>query len=379
MASPSGSNPVSAHVMAHRDRITEAWRQRVLAIPELARLPPAAISDHMPEFLTELATWIGGDHDAAPRAFDKLVQGHALQRLGHGVDLSVLLEEYAILREVILVDLLAVPSDDVLRQALIQLHQALDLAISESLRQFTLRREQLREQFVGILAHDLRNPLQALMMGAESILVNPDCGQPSHARLAAAVRRGGDRMARMIRDLADFARGHLGGGIPAVPQTCDMGDICREAVDELRASHPDRDLRLSAPGQLVGSWDRDRVLQAISNLVANALVHGEDPITVRVFEEPDRQHVVTDVHNRGVAIPPAQLHTLFDPFSRGSKARRGGLGLGLYIVQQIALAHGAACNVTSADDDGTRFTIRWPRTPLSEVPRPYQETVDPRG
>ena len=354
-------------VAEHRARITEIWRTRAATIPEIAGLPPAVLIDHLPEFLHELAKWVDGERESRDRAYLHLTQGHALQRLGHGVDLGTLLVEYQLLREVILTEVLASVGDDA--AGIIGVNRAMDLAVSEAVRRFAMHREEVRERFVGILGHDLRNPLMALTLAAETILATPSCTQPAHARLAAAIRKGGERMSRMIGDLVDFALGQLGGGIPAVPAASDMGDICREAVDELRATHPDRDIKLETKGDLRGSFDRDRLLQVISNLVANALVHGHDPITVRTYETGDREFVVTEVHNAGPPIPEETIATIFDPFRRGARAKRGGLGLGLYIVQQIALAHGARCNVES-NDKGTTFRINWPRTPLEEVARP---------
>lgn len=359
-------------IRTRRAQITEAWRKRVSTLPNVSRIPSPSVADHIPEFLHELATWLAGKTESPSQAYGRLVQGHALQRLSYGISLATLLDEYMILREVILTELLAVESDADVRAALVDVNLALDGAIAQSVHAFAARREEVRERFVSILGHDLRNPLQALMLGAEQILANPACGQPAHARLASAIHRGADRMARMIRDLVDFALGHLGGGIPTVLATCDMGEICRECVDELRAAHPDRTLALSVRGDLKGSWDRDRVLQLISNLVSNALVHGHDPISVKVWEEADREAVVVAVHNGGPPIPADAVPTLFEPFRRGAKASRGGLGLGLYIVNQIALAHGATVEVTSTVEEGTMFTLRWPRTPLTVVPRPDQ-------
>ena len=354
-------------IVEHRAQITSIWRRRAETIPEIASLPPGVLVDHLPEFLHELARWVDGEREARDRAYLHLTQGHAMTRLGHGVDLGTLLVEYQILREVLLTEILAnVPTD---ANGIVGVNRALDLAVSEAVRRFALHRDEIRERFIGILGHDLRNPLMALTLAAETILATPNCTQPAHARLASAIRKGGDRMSRMISDLVDFALGQLGGGIPAVPQSCDMGEICREAADELRATHPDRDIKLELRGDLRGAFDRDRLVQVISNLVANALVHGHDPIVVRVYESDDRQFVVTDVHNAGPAISAETIATIFDPFRRGAKAKRGGLGLGLYIVQQIALAHGAHCTIES-NEQGTTFRIPWPRAPLDQVSRP---------
>jgi signal transduction histidine kinase len=362
-------------LIANRAEITDEWRRRVAALPGLARLPTSALVDHLPEFLYELAQTSDGDSEAARRACERLINGHALQRLGFGVDLATLLEEYAVLRQVILAHLLDAVPADCQREELLMLDRALDLALVGSVRTFAARRDELREQFVGMLAHDLRSPLQALTIGAEKILRQAACGVPGHERAAAAIRRSAERMRRLISDVIDFARGQLGGGIPAVPVTCDMGEVCREVVDEARVTHPARELSVVASGDLIGSWDRDRLLQALTNLVSNALLHGDDPIELRAFEGSDRQSVTTEVHNAGPPIPDDVMPTLFDPFHRGKAAKPGGLGLGLFIVQQIALAHGAECRVRSSAGEGTTFSIRWPRAPLTEVPRPYQSAA----
>jgi signal transduction histidine kinase len=372
MSEDAALGEIGRRLIARRAEITEEWRHRAAALPELARLPPSAIVDHMPEFLYELAYASAGSSEAARRAYERLIGGHTLQRLGFGVELATLLEEYAVLRQVILAHLLRAGPAELHQDDLLQLDRTLDLAIIGSVRTFAARRDELRDQFVGMLAHDLRSPLQALIIGAETILRQADCGVPGHERAAAAIRRSADRMRRLISDVIDFARGQRGGGIPAVPVTCDMGEICREVVDEVRVAHPARALTIVASGDLIGSWDRDRLLQALSNLVSNALIHGSDPVEIRAFEEPDRQSVTTEIHNAGPPIPDDVMPTLFDPFRRGKAAKPGGLGLGLFIIQQIALAHGAECRVRSSAGEGTTFWIQWPRAPLSEVPRPYQ-------
>jgi signal transduction histidine kinase len=375
MSEPPALRAIGRELVASRAEIIEDWRRRIAELPELRRLPDSAIVDHMPEFLYELARAIVGDPDATQQVYERIISGHALQRLGFGVSLATLLEEYAALRQVILAHLLRAAPVESLREELLELDRTLELAIGGSIRAFAAQRDEQREHFISVLGHDLRGPLQALSMGAENILRRPDCGEPLHARAAAAMRRSAERMGRLISDVIDFARGKLGGGIPSVPQTCDMGEVCREVVDELLVAHPDRQLSLLLDGDLVGSWDRDRVVQAIANLVANALAHGADPITVRAFVAPDRQTVTTEVHNHGPAIPPEMIPHLFDAYRRGKTSAPGGLGLGLYIVQQIALAHGGECFVRSTEEEGTTFSIQWPRAPLGEVPRPYQLVV----
>jgi signal transduction histidine kinase len=146
-----------------------------------------------------------------------------------------------------------------------------------------------------------------------------------------------------------------------------MGEICRSAVEEISAAHPQRSIELSLRGDLRGTFDRERVLQAIGNLLGNALQHGEDPIRVAAWESDQRDGLFTRVANRGAPIPTAILPRLFEPFVEAGGENRRGLGLGLYIVAQIARAHGATCKVSSTDEE-TAVTVHWPRSPRGETP-----------
>ena len=327
------SSAVTRFIAEHRTQIAAAWRAQGATITESAA---RTIVDHLHAFLV----------DRDPE---------------HLHDWE--LEQIPALREALLTVLLAHGPDD--PRGIVDVNRALDVALAEAL-QHAAHREELRERFVGILGHDLRNPLMALTLAAEAILATP-CPQHTHARHALAIRNGGERMSRMIGAIVDFAHGQLGGGIPVAPRACDMGSLCREVVDELRATNPDRDIRLATAGQLAGSWDRDRVAQVISNLVANAIVHGEDPTTARVFETDDGNYVVTEIHNEGPPIGGDALEVLFDPFRR-AKTKKSGLGLGLYIVQQITHAHGGRCTVASTPETGTTFTISWPRSESANIP-----------
>jgi signal transduction histidine kinase len=314
----------------------------------------------MPEFLDALASWIDGDHHAAQRGYDALAAGHAEQRLGVGIPIETLTVEYSVLREVLGRHLAGQDPAELLR-----VHAGLDVAICQAITRYVAARDQIRERFVSVLGHDLRNPLGAIQMAATTLAGVEGLGARER-RLAGTIQRSALRMQRMIEDVIHFARVHLGRGMPSAPTRCDLGEIAQQAVDELCTVHPSRDVRIALRGDLAGTWDRDRVFQAVSNLVANAIQHGEDPIEITVGEEPGGRAVVLEVANRGAAISGEELAHLFDPF-RAAPHSRAGLGLGLYIVQQIALAHGATCDA-AARGGRTVFTIRWPRVPLDESP-----------
>src|SRR6185436_6215774 len=218
------------------------------------------------------------------------------------------------------------------------------------------RTARFREHFVGIVSHDLRNPLTAIVTSAELLLRYGELPE-RQARVVARIASSGDRMARMIDDLLDFARSRLGGEFPMHARRIDLRQVCEQTVEELEFAYT-RQVKLDAQGDLWGDWDPDRIAQVVSNLVGNALQHSDGEVTVTLRAEKD--FVVLETHNGGPPIPPEVLPHVFEPGRRGD-ARSGGLGLGLFIVQQIVLAHGGSIEVTSNDEKGTTFTLALPR------------------
>jgi signal transduction histidine kinase len=267
------------------------------------------------------------------------------------------MREYAKVRFVLMRGLMNVPAR---RESLLLLHEGMDRAIGAAIDRYSQRREEVRARFISILGHDLRDPLSTVMVSTE-VLATSDGVSAEHRAILGRMARACDRMQRMIGEVLDFARGHLGGGIPANPTLNDMAAICRTVVDDALATHADRTIKLETSGDLRGPFDRDRVTQALGNLVGNAIQHSQGPIEVRAHESEDRGHVITTVTSHGAAISPEVKARLFDPFARGDDSTaHHGLGLGLYIVQQITLAHGGMIDVTS-DAAATSFSIRWPR------------------
>jgi signal transduction histidine kinase len=220
------------------------------------------------------------------------------------------------------------------------------------------------EMFVGILGHDLRNPLSAIATAAS--LLGRRADSDKVAKPAIRILNSAGRMGRMIDQLLDFTRIRLGKGIPIEQSETNLAEVCRLAIDELESGGQAGKIQLEATGDPVGRWDADRLLQLASNLLSNALAHGTgcEPIVVRV-DGSDRSGVVLEVQNAG-SVPTEVIPVLFEPFRSGSnekQARSNGLGLGLFISQQIAISHAGTIEVISSEADGTRLCVRLPRNP----------------
>ena len=233
-------------------------------------------------------------------------------------------------------------------------------------RELKERTEALRlnEMYMAVLSHDLRSPLTAILTAA--MVLQRDPGSDKVQTLASQVQSSGRRMGRMIEDLLDVARVRQAGGMPLNPAPVLLSELVQLAVEELQESASQCPIQVSAQGDLKGQWDAERLLQVASNLLGNAVQHGKPgtPVIVQM-DGTMAQSVVLEIANEG-SIPQALLPQLFNPFrERSHKAGRNqGLGLGLYIVQQIVLAHGGSIEVDSSDGR-TCFRVRLPRTPLA--------------
>jgi PAS domain S-box-containing protein len=242
-----------------------------------------------------------------------------------------------------------------------------DITTQKQAEQSLERDITFREQLLAVLGHDLRNPLGAISASAFLLSRAQELGAREQ-QAVERIRRSAARMARLVDDILDFARSRLGGGIPVTRKHMNMEEVCRATLEELQVTYPERQLRLEAQGDTRGEWDPDRVAQVLSNLVFNALQHGkpDTPVHTRLRRVGDE--VLLEVHNEGEPVPAELLPHLFDPFKRRPEdlrpheGRSGtrSLGLGLHIVQQIALAHGGDVEVRSSAEEGTRFTVHWP-------------------
>jgi signal transduction histidine kinase len=310
----------------------------------------------MPQIVEELAAEvIRGDTSGS---LHELAGRHALLRYRGGYNLRQVLLEYQVLRHTIQVLHARYEKDHATNlQRFAVLDQFVDAAIGDAVEQYTDVHDHTRDVFVAALGHDLRNPLQAILSAATLIAR----GGPDPAKSAALIERSARRMDRLISDLLDFARARLGGEIPIARADHDLRPVVQRVVEEVVAANPDRSITCladRAPGDFRGEFDADRVAQAVSNLASNAVQHGEDPIVVELVDEGAK--VAVAVRSRG-SIPADVRPGLFKPFQSGGDSK--GLGLGLYVVHEIARAHGGDVVVTS-DGGETAFRLVLPRRPL---------------
>jgi len=217
-----------------------------------------------------------------------------------------------------------------------------------------------RDQMMGVLGHDLRNPLNVVRLSAQTLLARGDVPE-AHLRMIRRMLSNADRIDRMVHDLLDYTRAR-GGELALARTPCALADICREVVDAMETLHPARTFRLViGPRDTEGEWDRDRIVRALSNLMTNAVNYGDPSSEVTLFVDGQDELVLVRVHNRGNPIPAELQPRIFEPFTRAdSAADREGLGLGLFIVREIVRGHGGTVEVAS-NEQGTTFTVRLSR------------------
>ncbi|PDS38939.1 PAS domain-containing sensor histidine kinase [Rhizobium anhuiense] len=243
---------------------------------------------------------------------------------------------------------------------LVDARAAADAASAMVKSQLELEQEtaELREQFIAILGHDLRNPLASIAAAARMLRKEEQTDRAT--KILDLMQGSVIRMSGLIDNVLDFARGQLGGGITLKRQVEDLEPILRQVIDELRSSHPDRAIEVSIEFDGPINCDSGRIGQLVSNLLGNALTHGMPDEPVRFSAATDEQRLELWIANGGAPISSDAMTGLFQPFFKGEAGTsQRGLGLGLHIASEIARAHGGTIMVSS-DDEETRFTFVMP-------------------
>jgi signal transduction histidine kinase len=336
-----------------------------------------ALVDHASEMLTviaedlktpqnksEQAAKSKGDAPAAGPPVSTAAEKHAKGRAESGFTLDEMVAEYRALRASVVhlwtKEKGEIKSTDL--EDLIRFNEAIDQSLTESITQFTEDLDNSKELFLGMLGHDLRTPIGAILTSATFMVETKELVEP-HLTLTKRIVSSAGRMNQMVGALLDFTRSRLGGGIPIVRAPMNMGKTVHDVVSEIEAATPGRRIEVSARGSLKGEWDCGRMSQVLTNLIGNALEHGSQGTGVTVDVLATEKELTIAVHNRGPAIPEEQLDGIFVAMKQktGTDASSGNLGLGLYIADQIIRAHNGRIAVESSEDRGTTFTVHLPR------------------
>jgi signal transduction histidine kinase len=218
-----------------------------------------------------------------------------------------------------------------------------------------------KETFLGILGHDLRNPLNTIMTTVDLMILRGEVPADICKRLER-ISVSGTRMKRMIDQLLDMTRARLGGGFSLELRDQAVLPLVAKIVEEVQVAQPSRAIELRGDATCRAAVDGDRLEQVVSNLLGNAIRHGDPSLPITITLARRATHLGLIVHNHGPVIPDELLHDLFDPFTRGKLAQRSsdGLGLGLYISERIVAAHGGRIDVRSAPATGTEFEVVLP-------------------
>ncbi len=405
---------LSAFITANTPQIVSEWEDFARSlIPSATDMTPLALRNHIQEILA----FIVNDMESAQTSKEQIekshgegkqkrerepsaAETHAALRLAGGFNLDQMVSEYRALRASILKlwkearkkawveaqkesqnktqNETKKEYDDGGLQELTRFNEAIDQTLTESVSHYAKKLSDSKDLFLGILTHDLRNPLGA-MLGATELIPRIGPLNERQTVLISQVVESGARINEIINHLLDITKARFGSGLPVRRSHMDMGFVAQQLVDEMRVQYPDRKFVLEVSGKTEGNWDKARLGQVFSNLIGNAVQYSFKDSPIRVTLKGCPEDVVLCVHNEGIPIPEDKIATIFDSFVRVTGAdeehktrETTNLGLGLYITNEIVTAHGGEISVESSEEGGTTFTAHFPR----KVVASHEEKAD---
>lgn len=373
---------LSDFISENMESIVQAWEDFARTIdPPALTMDKKALRDHASAMLKVISRDLAAGQTALEQSEkskghglrgtdDTAAESHAEVRLLAGYTIEQIVSEFRALRASVLRlwSNSAQKRHDIDAVDIIRFNEAIDQALAESVDRYAKAVKKSQNLFLSILGHDLRDVLEASILGA-SLIMSTTYIASKHNEVATQIFKDGRRMQKLVNDLLDFARTQLGSTLPIKVTKTDIVNLCLGAVEELRRNYPGRSIEVIARGDREGMWDAARIAQVFSNLIGNALQHGaqDKPVTVRLDCESDE--IVAKIENKGAAIDRDRMHSIFEPLLRFTE--KGGidprseasLGIGLYITREIVQAHKGVIQVDSSDGEGTTFTFRLPRYP----------------
>jgi signal transduction histidine kinase len=307
---------------------------------------------------------------AALGAPQTLAAAHGALRHAAGFDIAQVVSEYRALRAGVLAlwrRTVSTRSRAPAIEEIARFNEAIDQALAESVQRYSSAVAASRDLFLAVLGHDLRSPLQGIEM-ASSVLALPTVSDSVRLQTALRVKRASKTMGRLIADLLEYTRSRLGSGITIERSACDLRQVCEEAIDAVKAIAPDQEIVQHLSGDLQLWADCARLQRLLSNLLNNAVQHGDQGAPVALGARGEEDGVVMTVANAGKPIPAEALRDIFEPLvqvpastSDPDRRPKSNAGLGLFIAREIVLGHDGTIDVQSSAEAGTVFTIRLPR------------------
>ena len=370
---------LSEFILSNMNEILAEWESFAGAILPAADLDKLALRDHAPEILKAIAL----DMETTQTDFEQAekskglapirdpetaAETHSTQRLRTGFNQVQVVSEYRALRaSVIRLWLASSPQPDAsdLYQ-LTRFNEGLDQALGESTMRFMQEVESARDFALAVLAHDLRNPLNAVVTSAECLKIAKARDDETITTLSSIIFDSGMQMSKLIDTLLDFTGTRLGRSLSVKREPMCLRPILESTVASFSAAHPNRTIKLTCNEEAQCAGDEVRIRQMLSNLVANAIQHGAETSPIVITSWIESGEIVIQVHNDGPPIAASKIPTTFD-FSAQRRTKNAGvttelghLGIGLYITGKIVEAHGGKISVTSTAQEGTTFEVRLP-------------------
>ena len=375
-------NRLSDFIRENTEPIVREWTNFAKTLtPAADDMSPLALRDHIEKILTFIADdlespqtgveQVKKSHGDGPKEGGRKLSAaevHAALRLDDRFDVDQMVSEYRALRASV-VKLWRAPNHDLNDADLTDLtrfNEAIDQAMTESISYYTKAVDNSRNMFLGILGHDLRNPIGAASMSAQ-LMVKAGTLDEKQVSWASLIINSTTRANQIITDLLDLTRAGFGSDLPINKDLMDMGAVGKELIEEMKALHFGREITLETAGDAQGKWDKARIGQILSNLIGNAIQYSFQGTPIKVTVKGEPEEVILSVHNEGTPIPPNKIEKIFDALTRVARAQsqddKGSvnLGLGLYITKKIVTAHGGTIGVTSTEKGGTTFTAKFPR------------------
>ncbi len=381
---------LSQFIKANLDSIVADWEDFARSLPAGKSMTRLALRDHSREILVSIAADMErpqSDQERSAQAEDisaaALPAGtaaaeHGALRQMAGFDLVQLVAEFRALRASVMLSWKRSDEASATYDSLDQImlfNEGMDKALAESVQRYSGEVAASRDMFLAVLGHDLRGPLSGISLSA-LLLAKPGLDEAARHKAASRIKRASTEMGGLITDLLEYTRTRLGAGMPMELAECDVGAVCEDALEAIRTGFPEQQFVQTLSGDLSLQADAPRLHQALSNLLANAVQHGDRgaPIALSATREADA--VVLKVGNQGEPIAADALLVIFEPLVRAPSTAaqshdrsKTSLGLGLFIVREIVLGHGGTIEVQSSVETGTVFTLRLPCRPGEPQPQ----------